>query len=208
MKKYRDIFLFILVEFLIIIIGIGLSVGIFTHVKNQNAARTLTELSTLETQFGGFLQDSINLYMYSNHITQNLNKIADITDMFWSDYIDFMDINSNPPLFSISNELKFIPLINNTYKEIFEDKASIMVNSNFTIYDVDFSNNFPVFIPAANRSFYCPLSYLAPNKTLELVEFLGVDLCNSAPWRSMFEALSLSNKAIRSRLVLRKILML
>lgn len=200
MKCDKYVLYLILLEIAIFAVGVGISVGIFFNLKEQNAQQVFNSFPTLENQFGLFLEENINVYSYTNNITESLNRINKISDNPLIDFINFMDLNSN--YFNISNELKYVPLVESSDRTYFENNASIFVKNDFEIYDVIFDGS-PKFIPAANRSFYCPLSYIAPNKTSELFDFVGVDLCNSPPWKNMFERLQLSDNAVSSRLVVR-----
>ena len=74
-------------------------------------------------------------------------------------------------LFALSNELKYVPIITNLTE--FEGIAKNNIDENFRVVDVIFGENSADLIPARERDFYCPLSWMVPNKTEELYAFFG-----------------------------------
>lgn len=198
----KNIILISILLVLVLCIGVGLGVGIYFQIKNSENDNTVNSFKNLESQFAFFLTGSIQLYGYSTEIASQLNNIRSIIEHPMQDLIDFMSFDSTA-LFVLSNELKFVPIVTN--KTEFEELASINIEPNFQIVDVNFVDGNPVFVPSPERPRYCPLSYLAPNKTESLYNFLGVDLCNQTTWSGLISKfdrnINNTNIALESRFI-------
>ena len=120
-----------------------------------------------------------------------INRQSEIIFDSLQNFIDYTAITTSP-LFELSDELKYIPIVTNiTY---FEELASINIKPNFTIVDPIFSDSGTTFVPVPkNREYYCPLSYLSPNTSISLYKFVGVDVCNRTSWKSLISQMINTN---------------
>jgi signal transduction histidine kinase len=165
----------------------GISVGIRFAIKNNEISSTFEDLKNLESQFEFIFSESVDLYSYSLDVVQQQDLEKPITTRSLQEYISSTSILESD-LFKLTNELKYIPIITNITE--FTESARKNIDQEFDIVNPVFGNT-TMFVPVStNKTFYCPLSYMAPNQTEELYNFLGVDICNRPTWESLITKLN------------------
>ena len=119
-----------------------------------------------------------------------------LTNFSSSTFQNLFNIRQSPT-YVLQNEYKFVPIIKNSERLSFENKTRLLLpDDNFEIRDVGFNGTVPTFTYAGNRSFYCPLSWIAPRETKDFIPFIGVDLCNVITWKQIIEQMNNNTESI------------
>ena len=174
---------FITLIIIIPLIGIGVGLGVFYALKSRQADAFLRNLARSEDQFIRSVNLEVEAYAYLNRVTINYHDRINITTSPQSDWVDFMEIN-NFDLYQANNEIKFIPVLwNEKERAEFEAIGKVVFRPDFEVSDLS-SIGPPLELVRAppNRFPLCPLSFLAPNMTVGLLPFLGIDVCNATQW--------------------------
>lgn len=206
MEKRHTLVILISVMVAVLMAGTGLAVGMFFIIQESKTSTALALVHQLEEVFNEGFTNRVNEYIYSLQVVLVMQTFVNISTLSMADFIDLTDI-AQISLFKTTNELKFVPYLEGYTERVdFEQLAQQNIDPNFRIVDVIFTSDGPVFSPAANRSYYCPLSYLSPNITTALFDFEGTDLCFSPVWIPLFDrllAINQSDVKIQSRFTIR-----
>jgi signal transduction histidine kinase len=188
-QKYKKYILLGSILIVVFLIGVGLGVGLYFLIQNNDINGSRNSLKNLENQFNFFIIELVNIYAYTLNVVQQINLQSTIITETLSKYIQHTALNDSPGLFTLSNELKFIPFVTNVTN--FETLARVNIDPNFTIVDPIFGPNKTTFAPVQQgRPYYCPLSYLSTNSSKDLYGFIGVDICNQTVWSPLIDKMN------------------
>ena len=176
--------LIILLAIAVVLIGAGVGAGIYTQVRQSEIDKALATLDNFEHQIINSIIDQVNNYIYPIQIVDKYNKLVNITTQNLKTFNDFMALESTNT-FKLSNEIKYVPIIQHEDRENFKNFANTNIKPGFNIQD--FLNG--SFTPSPDRDFYCPLSYFAPNNSA-LYDFIGTDICYTPTWQPLISKLA------------------
>lgn len=200
LKRY--IVIFSIVVF-VVILEVAISLAVYFPLYNQDNANINNRLRDIETRYQNTLNFQFQSFIHVVYIGLEAFNILPFPNVTMETLIKLLRIDKSPT-FEYQNEYKLVYVVNNTERESFEQLAQTTLTSGYQILDVEFGER-TMFQPAGNRSFYCPLSWLAPNNSVAFFDFLGVDLCNVTTWDNVIELMNsnIGQVVISRRFVMR-----
>lgn len=176
----------------IIIIEIGIVVGVYLSLLNSGEQDLQNRLDRRILSHKSVLTEDIRQFVYIVYIGDSFTNVIPYPNITLQKFIDLFQIQHSAAAL-VHNEFKFVPIIEDANRVPFEQLMNLNIKPNFQISD--FSSSFQL-IPSANRNRYCPLTWIAPNGTVELYPFIGTDLCNVGSWKTLIDQMDQNSQLL------------
>ena len=182
MEKYKRYILISTIIALVVCLQVGISLAVYFPLRNDGEQDINNQLRNIESRYQISLQFNFVSFMHTVYIGEGMSNAMPYPDVYLNDFINILRIDKCPT-YQYQNEYKYVPIISNADRISFENVVNVTVKEGYQISDVEFtSTGEAIFSPAANRSYYCPLTWIAPNESIAFFDFVGVDLCNVTTW--------------------------
>ena len=161
-------------------------------------ASTESELNRLEEYESGILANAylvLNLVVTNVKFAQEFMQTFTIYNSSITKYVNFSGVNNTFENSYISS-IRVYYNVSNEDRSSFETQATLNFGRNSTFLDIIDNST---FVPSAERSWYCPESFITPlNSSTNWMP--GLDVCNISTFISILDSLgSLDNIRVTSR---------
>jgi signal transduction histidine kinase len=105
-------------------------------------------------------------------------------NIFDNSFIDFINLSV---VLRNNNELRIHYFVTELNRIAFENKLSQNINKEIKITSLNELGN---LVPVALKDRYCPITYITPNITTPIYNYIGLDICNNPSFSNIINALN------------------
>jgi len=149
--------------------------------ENTIISNTFTEILQLFSRY--IYVGELFMFVY-NYNQTTWNNFIELSALEYSPYNEFL------------NEMRLHYNISKNERQNYENYMKKEINPDFVIKVPNFINNTNILTTSQEKEFYLPITYLSPNTTQSLNQFIGVDILQANTYNEIFNNTINSNNTV------------
>jgi len=192
----KNISKLMIINFIILSLsGIISSIILYCILYNFVYNRYLTMINEENTIISNTFTEILQLFSRYIYVGELFMFVYNYNQTTWNNFIELSALEYSP-YNEFLNEMRLHYNISKNERQNYENYMKKEINPDFVIKVPNFINNTNILTTSQEKEFYLPITYLSPNTTQSLNQFIGVDILQANTYNEIFNNTINSNNTV------------